>query len=306
MNKSIVTIVFSVMAATAFFCAAVPCRAVDKDEESIWAEEEPRRPRRDFELTDERIERILSRLRQADPDKADEIEKLRRQDPEKFKAQLRKITRERFGPMRRDRRGHEGGREFRPGSDRPGKGGPHGGPGEQGRFGPMMRRHSKKFGEFLEWMQKNYPKQAEKFEHWQKQEHRPARGGHLPPGAGTYMKIFEASKDNPKLAEVLKQDLQLKKQRTKLLRKIKRAKTDDERNELVTELKEVIGARYDLLVSRKQLEYEQLRARLEELRKKVEESQAEVVKWKDPDYKSKNVQSRTDDLVGGVEKFKWE
>jgi DNA repair exonuclease SbcCD ATPase subunit len=169
-----------------------------------------------------------------------------------------------------------------------------------------MRRHRKKFGEFLEWMQQNYPKQAEKFERWQKQLHGAARGGHLPPGVGTYMRIFEASKDSPKLAELLKQDLQLKKQRTKLLRKIKRATGDDERNELVTELKEVIGARYDLLVSRKQLEYEQLRARLEELRKKVEESQAEVVKWKDPDYKSKNVQSRADDLVGGIEKFKWE
>jgi hypothetical protein len=306
MNKSIVSIVFSAMAATAFFCAAVPCLAVDKDEQSIWAEEKPRRPRRDFELTEERIERMLDRLRQANPDRADELEKLRRQDPEKFEAELRKIMRERFAPRRRDRRGHEGDREFGPGSDRPGKSTRGGAPDEDGRFGPMMRRHRKKFGEFLEWMQQNYPKQAEKFERWQKQLHGAARGGHLPPGVGTYMRIFEASKDSPKLAELLKQDLQLKKQRTKLLRKIKRATGDDERNELVTELKEVIGARYDLLVSRKQLEYEQLRARLEELRKKVEESQAEVVKWKDPDYKSKNVQSRADDLVGGIEKFKWE
>jgi hypothetical protein len=287
--------------AAAFLFTAVPCGAVDKDEDSIWAEE-GRGPGRRAELTEQRIERMMGHLRENDPERAKELEELRQQDPEKFKAALRKTMRHRFGGMRRDRMGEHDRPGFGPGPDRPGaRRGPH---DEDGRFGPMMRRHRQRFGEFLEWMQENYPERAGKFEHWQQRG--TGRGSHMPPGAGMYMKIFEASKDNPKLAEVLKEDLDLKKQRTKLLRQVKRAQTDDQRKKLVAELKEVIGLRYDLLVRRKQLEYEQLRARLEELRKKVEESEAEVAKWKDPDYKTKNVQSRADDLVGGVEKFKWE
>jgi multidrug resistance efflux pump len=43
-----------------------------------------------FELTDEMIDRIMSGLAQFDPEKAKELEKLRKSDPKKFKAQLMK------------------------------------------------------------------------------------------------------------------------------------------------------------------------------------------------------------------------
>jgi len=43
-----------------------------------------------FELTDEMIDRIMSGLAKLDPEKAKELEKLRKSDPEKFKAQLMK------------------------------------------------------------------------------------------------------------------------------------------------------------------------------------------------------------------------
>ncbi|MHC4528975.1 MAG: hypothetical protein ACYS29_13955, partial [Planctomycetota bacterium] len=102
------------------------------------------------------------------------------------------------------------------------------------------------------------------------------------------------------------EDLELKKQRGQLLRKIKRVTTEDQKRELIAELKEVVALRFDLLLRRKEIEYEQLHARLEQLRKRVEESEAEVAKWKEADFKSKNVQSRVDDLVGGAEKFRWD
>ena len=46
------------------------------------------RSERQFQLTDERIERIMSGLAKADPEKAKKLEQLRKSDPEKFKAEL--------------------------------------------------------------------------------------------------------------------------------------------------------------------------------------------------------------------------
>ena len=45
---------------------------------------------RQLQLTDEMINRIMGRLAEADPEKAKELEKLRKSDPEKFKAELMK------------------------------------------------------------------------------------------------------------------------------------------------------------------------------------------------------------------------
>jgi hypothetical protein len=45
---------------------------------------------RQFELTDEMINRIMSGMAQFDPEKAKELGQLRKSDPEKFKAELMK------------------------------------------------------------------------------------------------------------------------------------------------------------------------------------------------------------------------
>jgi hypothetical protein len=45
---------------------------------------------RQFQLTDEMINRIMSGMAQFDPEKAKELEQLRKSDPEKFKAELMK------------------------------------------------------------------------------------------------------------------------------------------------------------------------------------------------------------------------
>ena len=63
-----------------------------------------RRPKgRQFELTDEIIEATMAHLNKTNPEKAQELEQLRKSDPEKFKAELRKVMREQFGRPRRDR-----------------------------------------------------------------------------------------------------------------------------------------------------------------------------------------------------------
>jgi hypothetical protein len=69
------------------------------------------------ELTEERIDMIMGMMAQRNPDKAKELEPLRKSDPEKFKAELMKAMQSMFSGMRRG--GNQGG----PGSNAgPGRG----------------------------------------------------------------------------------------------------------------------------------------------------------------------------------------
>jgi len=66
---------------------------------------------RQFQLTDEMINRIMARLAEADPEKAKELEQLRKSDPEKFKAELMQSMRNRMrqgGSGTRQRQGGAG------------------------------------------------------------------------------------------------------------------------------------------------------------------------------------------------------
>ncbi len=290
-----------VVAAMAFLVvSALACRAGEKKED-FWGKDRPRHRQRDrqsqFELTEEKIERIMGRLKEAEPEKAKELEKLQEEDPNKFKAELRKTMRERFGKRFREhgkeRFGQRGGDPFG------GKGRP------RGHGGPMAGRMHRKHAELMEWLEKNYPEAAEGLRdlHGDKPELFEKRMGL---GLKRYGRIMEAEKENPELAAVLKEDLELKQQRDKLLRRVRKAKDEEKKQELVAELQEVVSARFDLIVKRKEMEYEELRKRLARLRQQVQKSQANVEKWKDADYKAENVKTRVAELVGGSEEFKWE
>jgi len=163
----------------------------------------------------------------------------------------------------------------------------------------MHRRH----GELLEWLEKHHPEEAGRLRDMRadRPELFERRMGL---GLKKYGRILEAMRENPELAEVLKQDLELKQQRDELLREIETA-DDDERRELIGELEEVISSRFDLIVRRKQIEYEQLLRKLERLKKRVEESEAKVDKWKDTAFKKESVKARLEELVGETDEFKW-
>jgi len=60
---------------------------------------------RQFQLTDEMIERIMGRLAEADPEKAKELEQLRKSDPEKFKTELQQSMQSMRNRMRQGRSG---------------------------------------------------------------------------------------------------------------------------------------------------------------------------------------------------------
>jgi len=263
----------------------LPCSAAEKNKEDLWTGDEPRGPRpgpgpgrgpRRFELTDEEIDRIMKGLQESSPEKAKELAKLRETDPNQFSFELRRHGREEFGKIIKERMAKW-----------------------------WSERREKFLEEFLEWLGKAVPREAQEL----------AKLKEISPDLYAkkfelvrrkYRRIFEASKRNPELAEVLLDDLELKKRRDELLKKIKATTSEREKRKLVAELEEVVAGRFDLLVRQKQIAYERLLKRLEELRKRIRESRGEIFKWRDDKFKNDNVKQRTGDLLEEIPKFNWD
>lgn len=268
----------------------LPCsaqRTGEEKKEDIWREDEPRGPRegpregprrgpgpgrRRSQLTDEEIDRIMKGLKERDPAKAKELAKLREKEPEKFREELREVMRKQFGERIRDH---------------------------------MDERRRKRQAEFLEWLGKIYPPVAEKLANLKEQD--PER----------YIKTFDRVVEkygyiyrkwlqNPELGRVLKEKLELKEKQDRLLRKIRAARNDKEKKELIAQLEELVSSRFDLIVREKQIAYEQLLKQLEELQKRVEENQAEVDKWMEVQFKTENVKARVEELIRRTRKIKWD
>ena len=225
-----------------------------------------------WELTDELIDRVLKSIEKTDPVKAKELANLRKSDPERFGQELRE-------------RGHDEVAKI---------------------FREQMDAGRRKWqGEYLDWLEKNYPEESKELNKYKDR------------GPEDYMRrfelsmrkygeIFRAYRDNPELAVVLKEDFELKEKRDALLKKIRAAKVEDEKKNLVLQLKEVTRSRYDLIVRQKEITYEQLLKRLEELKQQVNKSKDEITKWKDPKFKDENVNNHVEYLMKGLPRFRWD
>jgi len=271
-NYAIILLILTL--AAVLTVSSLPCWAQrtgeekkEEKKEDIW--EGPRPPRR-FELTDEEVERIMKKLRETDPGKAKELEKLRKEDPEEFQSELRQHGREEFGKIIRER---------------------------------INKWREKIREEFIEWLGKNYRRDAAELAklkgkpelYWKKYELLKKK----------YWRIFEAEKRNPELADVLKEDLRLRERRDELLRKIKTEKDEKKRKELIAKLQQVVGDRYDLIIRQKQIAYERLLKRLEELKRKIRESRDKIAEFRQEKVRKENIKKQTEDLLKEIKKFKW-
>ncbi len=313
-----------VMAAAMLLATALPCWAVGKEKEDIWLEDKPEDTAllERWELTEEKIEHIMSYLAETKPAKAEELKQLREKELEKFKAELRKVMHEKFGKKLKEHGKQKAGQKSCLDRDM-GRFGPRRGEagewrrremvmgrrdarrGEYGerRTREMVReRLQSRHAEYIEWLGKNYPEKAEKLAEL-REEKPELYMKKLWLSKKQYGRIAEAAKENPQLAEVLKENLGLKRKRDELLRKIGAA-SEDEKKELVKELEKVVSSRFDLIVKRKQIRYEQLRKELEKLKEQVKKSEAEVGKWKEA--KGEKVRERVEELISRTEKFKWD
>jgi hypothetical protein len=275
LSRRIILVLVVAVVATVIF---LPCFAEEnKDEKVIWNEDERRGPgpgrgARRVELTDEEIDRIMKDIEESDPEKAKELAKLRETDPNQFSFELRRHDPEEFGKIIKER---------------------------------MAKLWSEMREKYLEWLGKVAPEEAQEL----------AKLKEISPDLYAkkfelvrrkYWRIFVESKRNPELADVLLEDLRLKKRRDELLRNIKAVRSEKEKKKLVAELEEVVAGRFDLLVRRKQLAFEGLLKRLEELRKHIKESRGEINIWRDKKFKNDNVKKRMQDLLEENPKFNWD
>ena len=274
--------------------AVLPCSADEKDKKDIWTGDERRGPGpgpgpgpgrppgpgrgpgrgpRMFELTDEEIDRIMKGLQESNPAKAKELAKLRETDPNQFSFELRRHGHEEFGKIIKER---------------------------------TAKWWSERREKFLEWLEKAVPREAEELAKL-KEISQDLYAKKFELIRKKYWRIFEEGRRSPELADVLLEDLRLKKRRDELLRNIKAVRSEKEKKKLVAELQDVVAGRFDLIVRRKQIAYERLLKWLEELRKRLRESRGEINIWRDEKFKSDNVKQRTQDLIGETPtEFRWD
>jgi hypothetical protein len=211
-------------------------------------------------------------LQESNPEKAKELAKLREKDPNQFSFELRRHGHEEFGKIIRER---------------------------------IDNWRKRRRAEFLESLEKLVPKEAQELAKL-KDKNPDLYAEKYELALKKYGRIIEEGRRNPELAEVLIEDLKLKKRRDELLKKIKAVKSENENKKLVAELEEVVAGRFDLIVRRKQIAYERLLRWLEELRKRIRESRGEIFKWRDEKFKNENVKQRTQDLLEEIPKFNWD
>jgi len=285
-RRVILVLAIAVVAAV----TVLPCFAAEKKaKENIWTEGEQRGPGpgprpgpgrgpgrgpRRIELTDEEIDRIMKGLQESNPEKAKELAKLRETDPNQFSFELRRHGREseEFDKIIKER---------------------------------MAKLWSERREKFLEWLRKAVPSEAQEL----------AKLKDSNPDLYTkkyelawrkYGRIYEEGRRNPELAEILIEDLELKKRRDELVKNIKAAQSEIEKKKFVADLEKVVADRFDLIVRRKQIAYGWLIKRLEELRKRIKESRGEIAIWRDEKFKNDNVKKRMQDLLEESPKFNWD
>ena len=284
MNRRYGILIILAVTMVVFLTVAVPSRAAEESER-------PRRALRRGQMPDEMVNRMLEQLEESNPEKAKELKELREKDPERFRAEFRRAMR----GLRSQFPGQREGREPREGREE------HG--GRRG-FGREMRMREM-YAEHLEWLEKNDPEEAKKLTELQK-ENPELYMKRMAISFRKYREIREAERENPKLAEILKQDLELKGKRNRLVRKIRAEENQDEKDKMAKELEEILNKRFDLILQRKQIAYERLSEKLEKLKEEVKKSKESIEKWNDPKLKDEKVKTRLKELVTGEGKFRWE
>lgn len=155
--------------------------------------------------------------------------------------------------------------------------------------------------EFIEWLQENYANIAEGL--LANRDKKPEEFvQQLTEVMAVYEPIQRADRYSPELAAVLRKDLELQDQRDQMICEIGRAAEQD-RPALINRLREIVAARFDNIIQKKQLIYDHLRKRLEILQEKLEEQAKELEQLKAD--KEKSVEQRMKELIEQNEKINW-
>jgi hypothetical protein len=255
----------------------------------------PEGPR--FTLDENYIAEILEKVKQNDPNEAQRLENLRKENPGLFQVEMRKLafqqhkgSREGMGPDRAGRR------EARIGAPEDESMGLRGKERIRDRLQNME-------AELTSWLQKNEPGEANELAALKEKDPR-AYMRRLSVDMKKYREIIDVEQTNPAMAELLKKDLVLKQKRNELLEKYKGATDEKQKTELMAQLKEVTGERFDVVLQKKQLKYEDLKKKLEELKQNVTKSQTELENYKK--NKDELIKKHLDELINQAGQFDWD
>ena len=215
---------------------------------------------------------MMEGLKQRDPQKAKELAELRKKEPEKFKFELGRHAHEEFAKLMEER---------------------------------MEKWRQQRRADFLDWLEKNYSRDARGLASLKERDPN-LYEKKLSSTREKFGPIRDAERRNPELAEVLKEDLRLKEREDELVGKIKATTNQKGQEKLTTELEEVLGDRYDLILRRKQIAYERLLKELEEMQNRIKESHAEMLRSQDSKVKGENVKQRLKDLLEQKKGFRWD
>ncbi len=245
-----------------------------------------------FEPTPEQINHILAELKEKNPQEANDMAKLREKDPNAFRIELRNHMREQFMSRMRGQGSMQ-------------QGGPTG--QQHAMPGPdfMRERIQEKTDEFLKCLKENYPDESTKLEQMKKDNPEQYMRALMISGK-KYGRICEAAKDDPNLAKVLKQQMELKDKRSELVKQIKTTTDEKQKKAMNAQLEQIVGQQFDLIVKRKQMAYEDLTKKLADLQKEVDQRKTEVERWKSKDFKSQRVKERVNELLTEPERFEWD
>jgi len=258
-----------------------------------------------FDPTPEQMNHMLAELKEKNPQKADELAKLREKDPNAFRMELHNAMREQFMSRMFEQRGPQQGSSAGQSHAMPG-------PGTQPQAGHdmpgaefMREKIQEKTEEYLKCLKENYPDEATKLEQLKKDNPEQFMRALMISGK-KYGPICQAVKDDPNLAKVLKQQMELRSKRAELLKQIMATTDEKQKKTLTTDLEQIVGQQFDLIVIRKQMAYEDLTKKLVDLQKEVDQKKAEVEKWKSKDFKSQRIKERVTELLNEKEKFEWD
>jgi len=290
-------------------------QAAAKADEDIWSDESTETLKR-HRTGEVRFEEFLDRLAETDPDRAAELRKLRKDNPDQFRKEIRQAFAERRQRGNRpsgEPRGQARGRGRTEAPTGPGR--MRGGPGPDQDRGPATERSgrrerwreriTRRHDEYIEWLKKNFPNEAKKLLRLREKdpENPEAYIQKVMASRDKFGEIMEAQEKNPELAKVLKEELELKKDRTELLEKIQTAR-GKKRDKFTQQLEEIVNRRFDLIVRKKQLRYEYLIKRLERLQKEIKQRKTEVEKLKNK--KAQFIKERLEVLTSKAEKINWD
>ena len=244
-------------------------------------------PNRQYEMPKEFIDYLMGAIKEKDPAKAKELEALRQSDPAKFKEQIMKIGPEQFKTIWDEGGGFGGGRGV-PGGGRGGDG---------GRGGPDGGRRGQRDERFIKWLTENFPADANSLKNVDPDKDNQKYYQIMDNLRRRFGSTFDRIQDNPKLNDVLVEELRLGREQWNIVTKIQRAKTENEKTSLKPDLEKIVNQLYDVKVKIKEIEFERLLERLEQLREYIEATRKENVKWKDPETKKDEVTRQVERLI---------